>query len=116
MDIPDHRITIYIFGVYSYTVMLRDNGGLDDSGIAYALVMAIVFIVIMSIIMALLAPMINGLIGAENTLASNGEVSVQTHQAFNWNVGAFVLIPFFLVFGLLYWVVIRVGDQKKYGG
>lgn len=96
--------------------MLRGNGGLDDSGIAYALVMAIVFIVIFSIIMALLAPMINGLIGAENDLVSKGEVSVQTHQAFNWNVGAFVLIPFFLILGLFYWAIIRTGEQVKYGG
>jgi hypothetical protein len=96
--------------------MLRDGGGLDDNGVAYALVMSIVFIVAMSIIMALLAPMINGLIGAENTLASQGDVSVQTHQAFNWNVGAFVLIPFFLILGLLYWAVIRTTEQTRYGG
>ena len=89
---------------------------LDDSGISYALIMSVVFIVVASIILALFAPLINGLIGFENELATTGDVSVQTHQAFNWNVGAFILIPFIVILGLLYWVITRTTEQVKYGG
>ena len=89
---------------------------LDDSGISYALIMSVIFIIVVSIIIALFSPLINGLIGFENGLAANGEVSVQTHQAFNWNVGAFILIPFIVMLALLYWVITRTSEQKKYGG
>jgi hypothetical protein len=89
---------------------------LDNEGISYALIMSLIFIIVASIVLALFAPLVNGLIGFENDLASTGDVSVQTHQAFNWNVGAFILLPFIVILGLLYWVITRTTEQVKYGG
>lgn len=88
----------------------------NDSGIAYGFFMAIVFIIFCGFIVALLSPAVNGLVSAHNTYVNQGEVSVQTSAATNWNVGAFVLVPVITLLGILFWAVVRANEQKKYGG
>jgi hypothetical protein len=63
-----------------------------------------------------MSQVVNPLIVQENKFIENGDVSVQTHAAFNWNVGAFVLIPVITLIGALYWSIVRANDQKVYGG
>lgn len=88
---------------------------LNDEGIAYGFVMALVFLIFFGFLFALLSPAVNALISHENQFISDGTVSVQTKAAFDWNVGAFIFSIVFAILGIFYWAVIRANSQKEYG-
>lgn len=89
--------------------------GLDDSGIAYAFYMSIVFIVCGGLVLACVSPVINGLSGYANTRIESGTMSAQTKGAIDWNIAGFVFLPTITLIGLLLWSITRPLEQKRLG-
>lgn len=88
----------------------------NEEAIAYGLFMAIVFIVAAAVVIACFSPVLDGLVDYTNTQIDDGDMSMQTKAAFEWNVNAALWIPVFALIGILLWAVVRPLEQKRLGG
>jgi hypothetical protein len=90
----------------------------DESGIAYSLMMIVVFIALASITYMYLTPFVNSAVQQYDTLiVSKGIVSEMTIDTLNFNLVILKAIPFFVAFfGVFVFGIVRSLYLKRTGG
>jgi len=88
---------------------------LNDDGVAYGWYMFVIFILGAALVLAAMAVMMNGFVDYTNSAIQDGEMSVQTKSAIQWNLNAFWWLPVFTIIGVFIWMIVRALEQKRLG-
>jgi hypothetical protein len=88
---------------------------LGDEGMAYSWVMVVAALVIFGVLFALLMPMINPFLDVVNGMITDGDLSQQTADHFNFHLVLLIGCPAILLIGFFVYLVqrsIEVGGDR----
>lgn len=90
-------------------------GFLDDQAVAYSWVLVLAVILIFAFVLAFVVPMINPIIDVMNGMISDGDMSQQTVDAFNWQLTLLFGAPALLLIGFFVYIVQRSIEVSQGG-
>ncbi len=83
----------------------------DESGIAWGLAAAFMFLVMGGALYVFFAPIINSLINPFNTFVSMNLVTQDTADAVAFGVNVWIFLPIVIIFGVFGWIVVRAHER-----
>ena len=84
----------------------------DESAVSYPLFIIILTFIIGTACYIILLPVINIISVAMNTFIAEGVVSVQTQDAYNFNLNLYKIMPLFLMIGLFLYAITQALLRK----
>jgi type II secretory pathway component PulF len=98
---------------YKWRMQQKDKNLMkNESGVSYPLFIIILTFIIGTACYIILLPAINIISVAMNTFIADGVVSVQTQDAYNFNLNLYKIMPLFLMIGLFLYAITQALLRK----